>query len=108
MILYIDVLILYTGLLYGMGALFGLVTTLVAIFKKEKDYSLEDDHVKLNIFQTYTLMWDILNLSSVKILVTILLTMKVNIIKFNFQLIMADHITIIHDLFKFQMHIFFF
>lgn len=100
---------MYTGLLYGMGALFGLVTTLVAIFKKEKDYSSEDDNLRLNIFQTYTLMWHILKLSSVRLLVTVLLTMKVNIIKFNFQLHYGrTHRYIRLSFLKFQMHKIFF
>lgn len=70
--------------MYGLGGLFIFITTLVAILKKEKGFSVEDDYVKLNIVQTYTLMRRILNLPSIQILIMALLTMKVNIIKFNF------------------------
>jgi PAT family acetyl-CoA transporter-like MFS transporter 1 len=55
-----------------------LITTLIALFKKEKDNRLEDDHVKLNIFHNYLLLWDILKLPSVRIMALILLTAKVN------------------------------
>jgi len=54
------------------------VTTLIAIFKKENDCRLEFDHVKLNVAQNYTLLWDILKLPSIRILAIALLTAKVN------------------------------
>jgi len=53
---------------------------LIAIFKKEKDNRLEDDHVKLNILQNYSLLWDILKLPSIQLLAIALLTAKVNIV----------------------------
>jgi MFS transporter, PAT family, solute carrier family 33 (acetyl-CoA transportor), member 1 len=59
------------------GILFILITTLIAIFKKEKDNRLEDDHVKLNIVQNYSLLWDILKLPSIQLLAISLLTAKV-------------------------------
>jgi len=66
------------------------ITTLIAIFKNEKDNRLEDNHIKLNTFQNYKLLWDILNLPSIKILAIALLTMMVSMnkmnAKFNFSL----------------------
>lgn len=56
------------------------MTTLIAIFKKEKDCRLEVDHVKLNVVQNYSLLCDILKLPSIRILAIALLTAKVNII----------------------------
>jgi len=54
------------------------ITTLIAIFKNEKDNRLEDNHIKLNTFQNYKLLWDILTLPSIKILAMALLTMMVS------------------------------
>lgn len=58
--------------------MFMSITTLIAVFKKEKDCSLEDNHVKLNTFQNYRLLWDICKLPSVQIFAMALLTVKVN------------------------------
>jgi len=72
------------------GTLFTVITTLIAIFKNEKDNRLEDNHIKLNTFQSYKLLWDILNLPSVKILAIALLTAMVSMsiinAKFKFSL----------------------
>jgi len=65
-------------LLYVWGIIFMFITTLVAIFKKEKDCSLEDNHVKLNTLQNYHLLWDICKLPSIQIFAIALLTVKVN------------------------------
>lgn len=46
--------------------------------KKEKDSTLEDDHVKLDVIQTYSLLGDILKLRNVQLLAMALLTAKVN------------------------------
>jgi len=54
------------------------ITTLIAIFKNEKDCSLEDDHVKLDIFQNYRLLWDVCKLPSIQIFAIALFTVKVN------------------------------
>jgi len=64
-----------------LGILFILITTLIAIFKKEKDNRLEDDHVKLNIVQNYSLLWDILKLPGIQILALALLTAMVKIFR---------------------------
>lgn len=53
------------------------LTTLVALFKKENDCTLDNDHVQLNVVQNYTLLYDILKLPSVKILALALVTAKV-------------------------------
>lgn len=68
----------FTGLFNVWGVLFIVITILIAIFKKEKDNRLEDDHVKLNIVQNYVLLWDILKLPSIRVLAVIMLTAKVN------------------------------
>jgi len=78
--LLISLLLIFTGLLYAWGVLFILITTLIAIFKKEKDNRLDDDHAKLNIVQNYSLIWGILKLPGIKLLALTLLTAKVNII----------------------------
>jgi len=52
-------------------------TTLIAIFKHEKDESTEQDSLDLNLYQTYRLLGDIMKLPCVKSLSIILLTAKV-------------------------------
>lgn len=52
-------------------------TTLVAIFKHEKNPSTQEDSLDLNIYQTYRLLGDIMKLPCVKSLTVILLTAKV-------------------------------
>lgn len=51
---------------------------MIAIFKKEKDNTLEDGYVKLNISKTYSLLWDIMKLPSIRILAIALLTARVS------------------------------
>ncbi|KAL5240883.1 hypothetical protein ACI65C_008293 [Semiaphis heraclei] len=65
------------SIFFSWGIFFMAITTLIAIFKNEKDNRLEDDHIKLNTFQSYKLLWDILNLPSIKILAIALVTMMV-------------------------------
>lgn len=57
-----------------------VITTLIGIFKKEKNCLLEDDHVKLNTFQNYLLIWDIFKLPSIRVFAVVLLTAQVNVI----------------------------
>ncbi|XP_022165986.1 acetyl-coenzyme A transporter 1-like [Myzus persicae] len=64
-------------LCYAWGILFILITTLIAMFKKEKDHRLEDDHIKLNIVQNYSLIWGILKLPGIQSLALTLLTAKI-------------------------------
>lgn len=59
--------------------MFITITTLIAIFKKEKDCTLEDNHVKFNVLQSYSLLWYIMKLPNVQLLAMIMLTVKVNI-----------------------------
>lgn len=56
-----------------------LITTLIGIFKREKDNRLEEGHVKINVLQSYQLLWKIFKLPNVRVLAIALLTMKVNI-----------------------------
>lgn len=58
---------------------------MIAIFKTEKDNTQEDGYVKLNISKTYSLLWDIIKLPSIRILAMALLTARVNIIKLNLK-----------------------
>ncbi|CAH1724646.1 unnamed protein product [Aphis gossypii] len=64
-------------LLYIWGVLFMLITTMIAIFKTEKDNTQEDGYVKLNISKTYSLLWDIIKLPSIRILAMALLTARI-------------------------------
>jgi len=68
------------------------VTTLIAIFKNEKDNRLEDNHIKLNTFQSYKLLWNIIKMPSIKILAIALLTMMVSmsIIKTKFKFFLPN------------------
>lgn len=68
----------FSALICGWGVMFITVTTLIAIFKKEKDCTLEDNHVKFNVLQSYSLLWYILKLPSVQLLAIIMLTVKVS------------------------------
>lgn len=62
---------------YGFTCL--VLTTLIGIFKKEKDERSNNDHVKINFLQNYKLLWDILKLPSMRSFVLIILTSTVNI-----------------------------
>ncbi|KAL4142293.1 hypothetical protein QTP88_004779 [Uroleucon formosanum] len=65
-------------LLYTWGIIFILLTTLIGIFKKEKDnIYIEDNHEKIKVVQNYLLLWDILKLPSVRILAILLVTSKI-------------------------------
>ncbi|XP_025193547.1 acetyl-coenzyme A transporter 1-like, partial [Melanaphis sacchari] len=52
------------------------ITILIVIFKREKDNRLEEEHVKINVLQSYQLLWKILKLPSIRVLAVALLTMK--------------------------------
>lgn len=62
-------------------------TALIANFKKEKDFTLQDNEIKLNTFQSYILLCDILQLPNIRILAIALLTWMVcmSIIKVQFK-----------------------
>lgn len=68
----------FKGFLYFWGFTFIIATTLVAIFKHEKNDSDHPDSLDLNLYQTYRLLGDIMKLPSVKSLSIVLLTAKVN------------------------------
>lgn len=65
------------GFLYFWGYVFMIATTLVAIFKHERNESAQHDSHNLNLYQTYKLLGDIMKLPSVKTLSIILLTAKI-------------------------------
>jgi len=56
--------------------IFLLITTLIGIFKKEKDHSFELDHKKISVFQNYKLLWNILKKPEIKLLGIALLTAR--------------------------------
>jgi len=69
------------------------ITTLIAFFKHEEKTRLdEDNHIRINTFQSYKLLWEILKLPSFKILAIALLTSMVSmsVINFNLPLIRFD------------------
>ncbi|XP_026808439.1 acetyl-coenzyme A transporter 1-like [Rhopalosiphum maidis] len=63
--------------LYGYGTAILVITSIVAIFKKEKDSRLEEGHVNINVFQNYKLLWDILKLPQIRILAVALMTTRI-------------------------------
>lgn len=73
--------IFFLAFIYLWSIIFLLITTLIGIFKKEKDDKLELDHVKISVFQNYKLLWDILKKPKIKLLAIALLTARVNIIQ---------------------------
>lgn len=73
--------IFFLAFIYFWSIIFLLVTTLIGIFKKEKDTKLELDHVKISVFQNYKLLWNILKKPKIKLLGIALLTAKVSIIQ---------------------------
>lgn len=66
--------------LYFWGTVFIAVTTLVAIFKCEKDRSTNPKFVHIKTIQMYKLLYQIMKLTNVKNLVIILFTIQVKII----------------------------
>ncbi|KAE9541116.1 hypothetical protein AGLY_004361 [Aphis glycines] len=65
------------GFLYFWSITIILITTLSGIFKREKDNRLEEGHVKINVLQSYQLLWKIFKLPNVRVLAIALLTMKI-------------------------------
>ncbi|VVC42465.1 Major facilitator superfamily domain,Acetyl-coenzyme A transporter 1 [Cinara cedri] len=63
--------------LFVWGILCIAITTLIGIFKKEKDNRLEENHIQLTVVQNYKLVWDILKLPRIRVLIIVLMTMKV-------------------------------
>ncbi|CAH0382597.1 unnamed protein product [Bemisia tabaci] len=68
-------LVKISGFLGFWGLTFLLITTLVAIFKKEDRHTLEEDD--MSIKETYLLLQKIISLPNVKLLAFILLTAKI-------------------------------
>ncbi|VVC38259.1 Major facilitator superfamily domain,Acetyl-coenzyme A transporter 1 [Cinara cedri] len=62
------------GYLYFWGTMFMIITTLVAIFKPEKDNCTKTDDLNIGMVKTYKLLYKIMQLSNIKKLVIILLT----------------------------------
>lgn len=59
--------------------MFMVVTTLVAVFKSEKDYIPDPDDIDLSITKTYKLLYRIIKLPNIRTFVFILLTIRVSI-----------------------------
>lgn len=66
-----------TGFLFFWGMAFLIITTLIAIAKKETDNGSNDDNSNINIFQSFAVIWDILKIPHMKILVIAVLTATV-------------------------------
>lgn len=66
---------------FAWGTMIIVVTTLICIFKKEKEHESEENHVRLSIAQNYKLLWNILKLPNIRILLIALATMKVNYVQ---------------------------
>lgn len=66
------------GYFYFWGIIYIVITTLVAIFKHEKDCLSELDAVDLSIAKTYMLLFSIMKLPSIKMFAIILLTVKMS------------------------------
>jgi len=67
------------GFFYFWGIIYIVITTLVAIFKYEKDYLTEFDAINLSILKTYMLLFSIMKLPSIKMFTIILFTIKVSV-----------------------------
>jgi len=56
-----------------------LIVTVLIIFKKERNSELEeDDQIKIDIIQSYKLLWDIFKIKHMKLLLMAILTSMVN------------------------------
>ncbi|XP_025194139.1 acetyl-coenzyme A transporter 1-like [Melanaphis sacchari] len=69
-------LITLKSFMYFWSIIFLLITTLIGLFKKEKDNSFELDYKKISIFQNYKLLWNILKKPKIKLLLIALLTAR--------------------------------
>jgi len=72
-------MIFFLGYFYFWGITYIVITTLVAIFKYEKDYLTEFDAINLGILKTYLLLFSIMKLPSIKMFTIILFTIKVSV-----------------------------
>lgn len=70
---------IFIDYLYIYGTTILVITSIVGIFKKEKDSRLEDGYININVFQNYKLLWDILKLPRIRVLAVALMTTRVNI-----------------------------
>lgn len=70
--------VIILGYLYFWGVMFMIITTLVAIFKAEKNHLTKTDSIHFSIVNTYKLLFDIIKLNNVRKLAIILLTIKVS------------------------------
>lgn len=72
----------FSGFMFCCGLVYILITTLVGIFKRENSNRLNEYHYeKINIYQNYKLVWNVLKLSRMRIFIFILLTSSVNIFR---------------------------
>lgn len=72
-------MIFFSGYFYFWGIIYIVITTLVAIFKYEKDYLTEFDAINLGILKTYLLLFSIMKLPSIRMFTIILFTIKVSV-----------------------------
>ncbi|XP_050438632.1 acetyl-coenzyme A transporter 1-like [Adelges cooleyi] len=63
---------------YFWGVAFMLITSLVGLIKKEnKDRSADCTEDKLNVFKTYSVLWDIVKMHGIRILIFALITYRI-------------------------------
>lgn len=81
-IIYVFICIFFILMILGYfstwGIIFIIITTLVAIFKSEKNCLIESNTIGLSIIKTYKSLFSIMKLPNVKKLAIILLTTKVS------------------------------
>lgn len=60
-----------------------LFVTILIIFKKERNSELkeDDDQIKIDIIQSYKMLWNIFKIKHMKLLLMAILTSMVNIFK---------------------------
>ena len=69
-------LVTLSGFFYFWGIVFMVSTTLVMIFKRESTNRLPEDEPEMGVFQTYSMLYRIFHLPSVRLFALILLTCK--------------------------------
>jgi PAT family acetyl-CoA transporter-like MFS transporter 1 len=68
---------LFEGFLLFWGIIFGISTTLIALFKHETDESYDPNEAHFTLIETYKVLIKVLRLPAVRSMAMILLTIKV-------------------------------
>jgi MFS transporter, PAT family, solute carrier family 33 (acetyl-CoA transportor), member 1 len=67
----------FAGFLLFWGFTFALSTTLIALFKRETDDTIQSNDTHLGLIDTYRMLWKVLRLPAIRSIAWILLTIKV-------------------------------